>query len=149
MTTTIAEYQPATSLQIDFWSNIGIPDRGAKLYEALHNGLPFGVYGLLAEQSKLDKKELAKVTVIAPATLQRRAKSGRFSKDESDRLYRFAAVLKATNDLFEGDADAASAWLTQPVRGLGDKTPVSMLSTSAEAQAVFDLIGRLEHGVFC
>lgn len=38
--------------------------------------------------------------------------------------------------------------MTRPVRGLGDRRPMDMLSTSAESQAVIDLIVRLEHGVF-
>ncbi|WP_406802325.1 antitoxin Xre-like helix-turn-helix domain-containing protein [Alkalimarinus alittae] len=57
--------------------------------------------------SGLDKKEQAKVTVITPATLKRRFQAGRFNRDESDRLFRFAKVLKAAIDLFEGDINSA------------------------------------------
>ncbi|MFT4927146.1 MAG: putative toxin-antitoxin system antitoxin component (TIGR02293 family) [Phenylobacterium sp.] len=147
MDTSIKVWHPQTSKQLNYWQTIGMPSRGARLHEALHNGLPYSVYSKLAEISGLDKKELAKVTVIAPATLQRRAKDGRFNKNESDRLYRFAEVFKAAIDLFEGDTKAATRWLSNPVRGLGDRHPTSMLGTSAETTAVLDIIGRLEFGV--
>ncbi|RJG42454.1 type II RES/Xre toxin-antitoxin system antitoxin [Motilimonas pumila] len=148
MLASIEQYQPTSSHKENFWREIGVPARGEKLYQALHQGLPFSVYNQLSALSGLDKKELAKVTVIAPATLQRRAKSGHFNQVESDRLYRFAELLKAAIDLFEGNSEQAKLWLTQPVRGLGQRRPIDMLATSAETEAVMSLIGRLEHGVF-
>jgi len=147
-TVTAKHYQPEIPQGDDFWKVIGVPSRGARLHEALRNGLPFSVFRKLSGLSGMDKKTLATVTVIAPATLQRRAKAGRFSQDESDRLYRFAEVLKAAGDLFEGDMAEATKWLNSPVRGLGGRRPMEMLATSAETEAVLDLIGRLEHGVF-
>ncbi|MCF5646003.1 DUF2384 domain-containing protein, partial [Pseudomonas syringae] len=50
-------------------------------------------------------------------------------------------------DLFEDDTEGTRQWLANPVHGLGNRKPLEMLATSAEAQAVLDLIGRLEHGV--
>ncbi|GGI75735.1 antitoxin [Shewanella hanedai] len=148
--TTMNVFTPTSSAKkvMSFWQLVGVPARGASLYAALHNGLPFEVYAKLAKISGLEKSELANATVIASATLQRRAKAGRFNKDESDRLYRFAEVYKSALDLFEGNNSDASKWLKNPVRGLGDKRPIEMLSTSAETEAVLNLIGRLEHGVF-
>lgn len=149
MTTAIAEFHPATAKPFDFWHTVGIPSRGAQLFDALHSGLSYDVFGRLAEFGLLDKKALAQATVISPATLQRRAKNGQFNRDESDRLYRFSLLLKTAIDLFEGDSVAGAQWLKQPLRGLGDRTPLSMLSTSAESQTVLDMIARLEHGVYC
>jgi putative toxin-antitoxin system antitoxin component (TIGR02293 family) len=140
-------YQPTPSAESGFWARLGLPSRGAELHKALHRGFPYQVFRRLVELSELDRKELARVTAIAPATLQRRSKAGRFSPDESDRLYRFAQVFKAALDLFDGDEAMASHWLTHPVQGLGHRCPVEMLTTSAETQDVMDLIGRLEHGV--
>ncbi|MCE7510403.1 MULTISPECIES: antitoxin Xre/MbcA/ParS toxin-binding domain-containing protein [Alloalcanivorax] len=130
-----------------FWKAVGIPPRGAKLHRILRDGLPYTVYTKLASVAGIEHKELARYVVIPQATLQRRAKSGRFKIDEGDRLYRFAEVLKAATDLFEGDKARARQWLLNPVRGLGGRCPVEMIATSAEAEAVLNLIGRLEHGV--
>jgi len=134
--------------QEGFWQQIGIPSRGPKLYKVLHEGLPFSIYGKLAKISGLERTELACAAVIASATLQRRSKSGKFNTDESDRLYRFAKVFKAALDLFEGEQKTTTNWLKGRVHGLGNKAPIEMLSTAAETEAVLNLIGQLEHGVF-
>lgn len=148
MHATSKEYRPkATDRKDDFWKRLGLPSRGPKLHEALREGISFTVYTKLASASGLENKELARYVVIPPATLQRRAKAGRFNVEEGDRLYRFAEVYKSAIDLFEGDEERASQWLLHPVRGLGGKRPVEMIATTAGAEAVLDLIGRLEHGV--
>lgn len=137
-----------TDKRKDFWHAAGVPSDSAKLHAALREGFSYRVYGNLSSISGLSKAEIAKAAVISPATLQRRSKSGRFSRDESDRLYRFAKVLEAAIDLYGGDKNAAVRWLTGPVRGLGGRKPVDMLATSAETEAVLNLIGCLERGIF-
>lgn len=148
MTALVREYTPNLYTIKNVWQHLGIAERGPKLYQALHNGFSYSIFDKLAAVSELDKKQLASVCQLAPATLARRAKSGNFTQDESDRLYRFTTVLVAANALFNDEITATKRWLTEPVYGLGDKTPLQMLATSAETQAVLDLIGRLEHGVF-
>ena len=130
-----------------FWTSVGMPSRGPKLYQVLHDGLPYSVFNTLANLSGLGKKEFAEVITISPASLQRR-KGKRFTAQESDRLYRYARLYKAAKELFEGDEHASQAWLNHPIRALNHRRPVDMLTTSAEMEAVLDLIGRLEHGVF-
>jgi len=148
MSSAAKEYRPPGKNGRGFWGKLGIPARGAKLHAALRDGVPYQVYIQLAAVAGLDQKALAQYIAIAPATLQRRARTGRFKTDESDRLYRFAEVLKAATALFEGDEEGARDWMRKPVRGLGGRRPVEMITTSAEAEAVLDLIGRMEHGVF-
>ncbi|KKO45300.1 antitoxin [Arsukibacterium ikkense] len=148
MTALVKEYTPSLYTIQNLWQQLGIAERGPKLYQALHNGFSYSVFDKLATLSTLDKKQLAAVCQLAPATLARRAKTGKFTQDESDRLHRFTTVLVAANALFNDDMAATKRWLTEPVYGLGDKAPLEMLATSAETQAVLDLIGRLEHGVF-
>ena len=141
-------YCPRARRQKDFWAVVGMPARGKELHDELHGGFSYKVYNNLAALSGLSKKELAEAAVISPATLQRRARAGKFNRDESDRLYRLAKILKAATDLYEGDMETAKTWLRKPVRGLGNRKPIDMLATSAETEEVMDLIGRLEHGVF-
>ncbi|MBK2124678.1 type II toxin-antitoxin system Xre/ParS family antitoxin [Fangia hongkongensis] len=138
--------QPAN--QNNFWDAVGIPSRGERLYQAIHDGFSCEVFSKLADISGMEKNQLAKITTIAPASLSRRYKSGFFTEAESDRLYRYAEVYKSALNLFEGSQHKAHHWLTSPVIGLGGKKPIDMLRTSAETKAVIDLIGRLEHGVF-
>lgn len=131
-----------------YWRKVGIPSRGTGLYEALNKGLPYDVYSNLVSVTGLERKQVSSAARIPTASLARRAISGRFSKDESDRLFRFAEVFKAALELFEQDAEAAREWLNSPVKGLGNKKPINMLKTGAETAAVLTLINRAEHGVF-
>ena len=49
--------------------------------------------------------------------------------------------------MFE-DSERAHRWLKEPQRGLGNRTPLSLLGTEAGAREVEDLLGRIEYGVF-
>lgn len=147
MNQSLKEYNPAPEAKQDIWQVLGIPSRGPRLHELIHDGLPYNFLDSLVLLLNLEKRSLTQYAQIAPATLARRAKSGSFTTEESDRLFAFAEVLHAAQGLFEGDLEAAREWMVKPVRGLGYKSPVSMLSTRVETNAVLALIGQLEHGV--
>lgn len=147
MSLHFSQYHPPKAVAAGFWHEVGLPARGRKLHELLHEGVAYRVYPQLARISGIEQKTLARYVDIAPATLSRRAKTGRFKMAESDRLYRFAELYKAALDLFEEDAEQARSWLLEPNKGLGGRLPVEMSATSAEYQTVLNLIGRLEHGV--
>tara|TARA_R110002167_G_scaffold4222_4_gene19809 strand:- start:4033 stop:4479 length:447 start_codon:yes stop_codon:yes gene_type:complete len=146
MTMALQQYCPK-AVSADFWSEIGMLARGVGLHQQLKQGVGIEVYRNLASVVGIEQQQLASFTCIPKATLARRVKAGRFSLDEGDRLYRFAEVSNAAIALFEGDKSAARRWLMNPVRGLGGERPVDMLATTAETEAVLDLIGRLEQGV--
>lgn len=143
---TLSVYEPGPRKK-GFWEQLGLPPRGTKLHIQLNDGLAYKVYTRLAKAAGLESKELARLASIPPATLQRRAKAGKFNVEESDRLYRFAEMIKSAQDLFEGDTEAALEWLFRSAKGLGGRRPVDMIRTSAETNAVLELIGRLEFGV--
>lgn len=146
MSATTKVFRPSKT-KIGYWQRLGLPDRGPRLYAALEKGFSYQVYDALAKQSGIEKRQLAASLSISPATLVRRAKAGHFTSDESDRLYRFAAIVKAAIDLFEGDERQAQSWLTRASKSLGDKSPLQMMRSATEAQAVDELIARLEHGI--
>jgi len=50
--------------------------------------------------------------------------------------------------LFEGDAESARRWLSEPAKALGGDSPLQHLTTEAGVAQVLDLIGRLEYGVY-
>ncbi|MEH6387147.1 MULTISPECIES: antitoxin Xre/MbcA/ParS toxin-binding domain-containing protein [Pseudomonas] len=146
-TVHIKTYKPQRSKTESLWEKIGLPSRGEKLHSAVREGVSYVVYERLADAGGLDIKRLSKVLLISGTTIHRRTKSGRFNTLESDKIVMFAEVLEAAVNLFEGDKEAARQWMNAPVKGLGGKAPMDMLGTNVEAEAVLDLIGRLEHGV--
>ena len=47
-----------------------------------------------------------------------------------------------------GNADKAMRWLGRPIPALNFATPVSLLKNEKGRDAVLEVLGRLEHGVF-
>jgi putative toxin-antitoxin system antitoxin component (TIGR02293 family) len=119
-----------------------------KLLREIERGLPCRSYERLAKNLALSNDRMLRMVDIARRTLVRRRAEGRFSRDESDRLLRAARVLGAALSLFEGDRDAALAWLEEPQLAFGGAIPLEVARTEIGAREVEDLAYRLEEGVF-
>ncbi|MEJ8862285.1 antitoxin Xre-like helix-turn-helix domain-containing protein [Pseudomonas jessenii] len=144
---SIKEYLPEPQIPQSVWITLGLPSRGTRLHDLVREGLPFECLARIASFLQMQRGVISKAICIAPSTLARRAKAGRFNTVESDRLVALVAVFEDALYLFENDVAAATEWMSLPVRGLGSKRPIDMLGTRVETKAVFDLIGQLEKGV--
>ena len=103
----------------------------------------------LAGHLKMQATEFtSKYAHIPKQTLARRKKAGKLNVDESDRVARFARLLKQATDMMEGDQDAAIRWLKTPQILLEGESPLEYAVTETGASEVQQLIGRLEHGVY-
>lgn len=147
MLSSIKEYQPGPQIPPSIWITLGLPSRGTKLHELVHEGLPFEYLERIARLLQVPRGDISKAICVSPSTMARRAKAGRFNTIESDRLVALLAVFDDALSLFGNDKAAATEWMSSPVRGLGLKRPIEMLRTRVETKAVFDLIGQLEKGV--
>ena len=147
MLSSIKEYQPAPQIPQSIWMTLGLPSRGTRLHDLVHEGLPFEILERIASALQMQRGEISKAICVSPSTMARRAKAGRFNTIESDRLVALVAVFQGVLSLFENDQAAATKWMSSPVRGLGSKRPIDMLGTRVEAKGVFDVIGQLERGV--
>ncbi|WP_449102593.1 antitoxin Xre-like helix-turn-helix domain-containing protein [Pseudomonas extremaustralis] len=143
----IEEYRPGAPPTVGLRDSLGLPIRGSKLHDCIRNGLPFSLLERLSISAGIEMKVLSEAVGMSHSTLVRRAKAGRFTCAESDRLYSLTTVLDAAYELFEGDVSTARDWMISLARGLGKNAPLNMLRTRLETQAVLDLIGRLEQGV--
>lgn len=119
------------------------------VFEQVYTGLDYEVFNRLQTRLGLQTKQLAEWVQITPSTLARRHKQGHFSKEESDRLLRFSRVFVKALKLFDGDLDKTRAWFSNPVLALADRAPQTIVETEVGAREIENLIGRLEHGVFC
>jgi putative toxin-antitoxin system antitoxin component (TIGR02293 family) len=95
--------------------------------------------------SGLTLKELATALDLSPRSLQRRRRTGRLARYESDRLYRLARIVALANE-FLGDHERAVHWLKRPNRALGGISPVAALDTELGARQVENILGRLAYG---
>lgn len=116
--------------------------------KAVKKGFPWKAFERLAHNMDLPQELIADMIGVPRRTLARRKADNRFQPDESDRLLRIARVFAKTLRLFDGDRDAATEWLTEINRALGDVAPLDYAATEVGAVEVEHLIGRIEHGVY-
>lgn len=95
--------------------------------------------------SGLTLKELAAALDLSARSLQRRRRSGKLARHESDRLYRLARLVAIANEYF-GDPERAKRWLKHPNRALGGIAPVAMIDTELGARQVENILGRIAYG---
>ena len=111
-------------------------------------GMKWAQVAQFMEQSGLTARELAGFLELPERTFARRRESGRLLKAESERMLRLMEIFFSAQEMFDGDAEAARQWLTEPAHGLGQARPIEYAQTDFGGREVRNLIGRLLHGVF-
>lgn len=134
-------------MKTDIWVTVNLPSPGIELHDVVRRRMPFPSLQFLAEILCIDEEMLSKHMGISSELLSKATTVGFFSLCESRRLYGLIVALQASCELFEGDVQAARAFLLSPLRYFNSKAPLEMLVTEEGANAVIDLIGQLEHGV--
>lgn len=118
-----------------------------ELADIVEAGAPYAALRRGASALDMSEHRFAEVIGIPSSTLSRRRKEKRLSAAESERLYRFVQLLERATDVLE-DAEYARAWLSTPNDAFGGKTPLDTAKTEPGAQAVHNLLTRVEYGVF-
>lgn len=127
----------------------GRPLRAGEVTARIRAGLPLAEFDALRELLGLTVERMADKIGASIATLSRRRRSGQpLDAGHGDRLLRFARLFRLATELYDGDEEAARAWLAKPARALDGETPLDRADTEAGAREVENLIGRLEHGVY-
>ena len=116
-----------------------------EMREAIREGFPPAVVEELMRASGLTLKELANALDLSPRSLQRRRRTGKLARYESDRLYRLARIVAIANQ-YLGDHQRALRWLKHPNRALGGVAPVTALDTELGARQVENVLGRIAYG---
>ena len=143
---TLNVQTPEQSAFLKSWLGFRFQHR-KQLLDHLARGLPISSFDHLCKEMDVPASLLAEVTRIAPRTLARRKKEGRLETDESERLYRLAALYDQAIRVL-GSPDAAKVWFKSPKKALSGKSPLEYSEMELGAREVEELLGRLEHGVF-
>jgi putative toxin-antitoxin system antitoxin component (TIGR02293 family) len=115
------------------------------LSDAIREGFPPAVVDELMQASDLTLKELAEALDLSPRSLQRRRRTGRLARFESDRLYRLARIVALAQQSL-GSRQSAARWLKRSNRALGGAAPISTLNTESGAREVENVLGRIAFG---
>ncbi len=113
----------------------------------LKEGLSAGIVDSLGKELEISRKELARVAGVAERTLIRKIQAGRLTADQSERMNRVARLLMRSVDVL-GSKERALRWLKAPRSYFAGKPPLDFADTELGCQEVFNLLGRIEHGVF-
>lgn len=113
----------------------------------VRDGVPVALVAQLTGSLGVSTPVLLEWLQVAPRTWARRKQSGRFDMLESDRVARLGRLVRRAQRVLGGE-DEARSWLALPNRALQGRSPFDVAATEVGAESVFDLLGRLEHGVF-
>lgn len=109
-------------------------------------GLEISASLLASENVGVSLPELLKWARISPRTWSRRKLTGSLDIVESDRVARALRLFDRCVDVL-GSPDGARVWLHVANPSLDRRTPWQVAGTEIGAERVFNLLGRLEHGV--
>ena len=113
---------------------------------AVHDGLTTAIMEQAAQALSISKTEFLAALRLPVSTMTRRLKTGaRLSPDESDKVDRVAQTFKRAIELF-GNEETAREWMSTKLLGLGDRTPLELLDSSAGYEMVLNTIGRIAYG---
>ena len=115
--------------------------------QEVRSGLPVTMVAAAADALQLPTAQVLEWLSISPRTWVRRKQQGVLDVLESDRLARLHRLLRRATIVLGGPGEGRS-WLTTPQRALQRRTPFEVASTEVGADSVFQLLGRIEHGVF-
>ncbi|HQZ34677.1 MAG TPA: DUF2384 domain-containing protein [Ilumatobacteraceae bacterium] len=113
----------------------------------VRRGVPVTTVTTAATALGLPLVEVLEWLSISPRTWVRRKQQGVLDMLEGDRVARLQRLTRRAATVL-GGADEGRTWLTTPQRALARRTPLEVASTEVGAEAVFQLLGRIEHGVF-
>ena len=113
--------------------------------QQLKNGLPATGWAALINTLGISEKELAEVVQIPTTTLARRKKSGRFTVEESERLFRMAWLVAQARRVFRSE-EGVARWFNKPNRARGGVSPLEYASTPIGAEEVERLLERILDG---
>ena len=121
----------------------------ASLPKVVERGLPVQSADKLAGYMKMPTNIFVTEYIDIPRqTFHAESNLEKFTVSESDRIVRYAQLLKYATDMMDGDEEAALRWLNSPRPVLENRTPLEYARTEAGAEEVRHLIGRIEEGVW-
>jgi putative toxin-antitoxin system antitoxin component (TIGR02293 family) len=125
-----------------------ITSAAASLSEGdVRGGVPVTTVVALADELHVPMAQLLEWLSISPRTWVRRKQQGVLDVLEGDRVARLHRLVRRAAGVLGGRSEART-WLTTRQRGLQQRTPLEVASTEVGAEAVFQMLGRIEHGVF-
>jgi putative toxin-antitoxin system antitoxin component (TIGR02293 family) len=112
----------------------------------VEKGVAYATFQRLVKRLGISEDRLRKVLGFSAATLHRRKAAGRFTLDESNRLYWLESLIDLADVVLE-DPEETRVFMTTGNLALGGVIPLDYTRTAPGLEAVRRLLMQLDHGV--
>jgi putative toxin-antitoxin system antitoxin component (TIGR02293 family) len=112
----------------------------------VEKGISYTTFQRLAKRLGVSEERLRNVLGFSAATLHRRKVAGRFTLDESNRLYWLESLLDTADQVLE-DPEETKVFMTTGNLALDGAIPLEYARTAPGLEAVRRLLIQLDHGV--
>jgi putative toxin-antitoxin system antitoxin component (TIGR02293 family) len=136
----------AAHAQIGVWLGVHPAATETDLLSIVENRLAPGVINRLLALG-FDRSEIDQVVIPSRTLQHRRSRREKLSVDESDRVLRITRALSAVEATY-GSRERALAWLRRPIPRLGNRTPLSLLTTDSGTRIVEEALIQIDEGMF-
>ena len=136
----------AAHAQIGDWLGVQPTATEADLLSIVENRLAPGVINRLLTLG-FDRSEINEVVIPSRTLQHRRSRREKLSIEESDRVLRITRALSAAEATY-GSRERALAWLRRPIPRLGNRTPLSLLTTDSGTRIVEETLIQIDEGTF-
>lgn len=117
-----------------------------KALKIIRHGLAASAFEDVAEVLSLSEDQLAIKLGVSPRTLRdQRKRTGRLSRENSEKLVRTARVHHLARRIFSNDV-AVARWLALPAPALGGVAPLDILDTEIGAREVESVLQGMAYG---
>jgi len=110
----------------------------------IEKGMPISALKAFIHYISLSMDEIASFLHVSKRTLERNTT---LSVLAGDQLLRIAEIYEKGFAVF-GEEQMFKRWMDTPNRALGNKNPKELLSTSIGRQLIYDVLCRIEYGVY-
>lgn len=139
--------EPAVSYMLSPVYNNKWSQSGLTVVHDARRGFTFGDLLTLSRIMDLSLSDLTLIFNVSLRTLQRYEPTQKMDADASSKIIHLSMLQARGTEVF-GDQSSFNLWLKKPMIELENATPLSMLDTPFGYQILFQILGRIEHGIF-
>ncbi|WP_055144148.1 type II RES/Xre toxin-antitoxin system antitoxin [Jiulongibacter sediminis] len=122
--------------------------KGNQLFmEYSRNGVEKSSIKILADFMGLNQETISTFLHSSFRNIQRKSDDELLDKSKSERLLELTAFAKKAVEVL-GSQEALGIWLQSSLPALSYNKPVEYLDTSFGLNILYDILGRIEHGVY-
>ncbi len=118
-----------------------------EIVEKTRKGFPSNTIDNLAKAYGVSFKELALILRVSERMIKRYRQNKAIPPIISDRIFQLMKIYVRAIEIFNNN-EFAIDWLRRPVIALGYRAPVEIMDTFTGIEMVFDILGRIERGVY-